>query len=156
MPVLRLLNAKWGECHKLQFGGKVGGWVWGGIAAFGLLGANEFRLHLVSITPPVPPTSSQPNVAMLQWTNSGEKNDNSKKSSISGKRVAQMIVAIFVNRGENQTVSSQWCELHTSPVYFDSLLLLNGLWWLDTVQYDLMWFWCGLTHSPMWPLMWSG
>ena len=27
---------------------------------------------------------------------------------------------------------------------------------MDTVQYDLMWFWCGLTHSPMWSLMWSG
>ena len=38
----------------------------GGIAAFGLLGANEFQLHLVSITPPVRLTSSQPNVAMLQ------------------------------------------------------------------------------------------
>ena len=49
-------------------------WVrWGclGIAAFGLLGANEFQLHLVSITPPVRLTSSQPNVAMLQWTNLG-------------------------------------------------------------------------------------
>ena len=35
----------------------------GGIAAFGLLGANEFQLHLVSITPPVASPSSQPNVA---------------------------------------------------------------------------------------------
>ena len=55
--VLRFLNAKWGECYKLQFRGE-----FGGIAAFGLLGANEFQLHLVSITPPVPSPSAQPNV----------------------------------------------------------------------------------------------
>ena len=125
-------------------------WVrWGclGIAAFGLLGANEFQLHLVSITPPVRLTSSQPNVAMLQWI----LFNGIERQKI--KHISQACCANYICQvgWESNCIFTVFCKLHTSLAYFDSLLLLNGLW-LDAVQcgFDVayyMWFWCGQAGS---------
>ena len=68
-------------------------WSRRGIAAFGLLGGNEFQLHLVSITPPVASTASQPNVA-LQWTNSW-KMVNGRLKATQWSAVTHILILCF-------------------------------------------------------------